>query len=259
MKNLNGFLLIARAAFAKTLRGQRALALIALCLLPLGMALIFAQKGAELDEYIRTLIMFVLQVSVPFGALLLGTAVLGDEIDGRTITYLFTRPLPRSLVFAGRVLGFALAYGLMLAGTVAGVAWIHAASVPLTAVQVAASAGIAVAGMGTYLAFFATLRAIFKKSLYIGFAIAFIVEGFISKLPGVGGLARISVWHHMAVLTARLLENEPNYKMPEATRVDFSETAQGSLTVMGVIFVVSLVLGMRLAKSREFHVPAAVG
>jgi len=38
-------------------------------------------------------------------ALFYGTSVLGDELDGKTLTYLFTRPLPRWHFVLGKYLG----------------------------------------------------------------------------------------------------------------------------------------------------------
>src|SRR5918994_7810389 len=35
-----------------------------------------------------------------------GTALIADEVEDQTITYLFTRPIPRSAVFLGKYLAY---------------------------------------------------------------------------------------------------------------------------------------------------------
>ena len=52
-------------------------------------------------------------------SLFFGVPAIHDEIEGRTITYLFTRPLPRGAVYAGRLLAVSTVSGLVLAGSLA--------------------------------------------------------------------------------------------------------------------------------------------
>ncbi len=49
---------------------------------------------------------------VPLGAILLGTALMGDDLEGGTATYLLVRPTPRS----GLVIGEFAAYCVVMAG-----------------------------------------------------------------------------------------------------------------------------------------------
>src|SRR5579859_1815362 len=43
---------------------------------------------------------------VPILGVFYGTALIADEVDDKTITYLFTRPIPRSAVLFGKYLAF---------------------------------------------------------------------------------------------------------------------------------------------------------
>jgi hypothetical protein len=43
---------------------------------------------------------------VPILGVFYGTALIADEVDDRTITYLFTRPIPRGAVLAGKYLAY---------------------------------------------------------------------------------------------------------------------------------------------------------
>ena len=48
-------------------------------------------------------------------ALFYGTSVLGEELDGKTLTYLLTRPISRIAVYAGRLAAVQLLAGVLLA------------------------------------------------------------------------------------------------------------------------------------------------
>ncbi len=60
----------------------------------------------------------VLQVVVPVLALVAGSAVLTEEIESRTITFVFTRPVPRAALLYGRWLAtLVLVCGILAAST----------------------------------------------------------------------------------------------------------------------------------------------
>ncbi|MHC5052896.1 MAG: hypothetical protein ACYTGK_20090, partial [Planctomycetota bacterium] len=81
-------------------------------------------------------------------------------------------------------------------------------------------------------------------------------EGWVSKLP-VSGFANISVWHHVAVLHARLFGDRwVSDAVPKGIGLD--ETAAHSLWALAIILVVSLVVGITLIQRREIRIPAAV-
>jgi ABC-type transport system involved in multi-copper enzyme maturation permease subunit len=258
MHGLHGLLLVLRNAFQRTLRGWRLVILLVLASVPVVLTAIAvsASDRFDIDEHLTTLLLVVLQVTVPFAALYLGTAVLGDEIEGRTITYLYTRPLPRPVFYLGRLLGFTCAFGVILTAAVYASAFLAKATTELSAREVAGSAAIAVGGFAVYAAFFAALRAYFRRALYIGFLLTFIFEITISKIP-VAGITRISVWHHLALFTARLFEGRvPHHDLLGTVKAE--ETVGGAITVLACVFLVSLVAGCWVVRSREVRVPAAV-
>src|SRR5947199_10720901 len=47
-----------------------------------------------------------LRFIVPILGVFYGTALIADEVDDKTITYLFTRPIPRSSVLLGKYLAY---------------------------------------------------------------------------------------------------------------------------------------------------------
>ena len=217
---------------------------------------LFGDESPDLEAYLTLLALPVLQLAVPFPALFLGVAVLGEEIDGRTITYLFTRPLPRSVHYLGRLFGFVLAYGLVLGLGVGGVAWAFGSSIGLTTQQVLGSIGIAVGGLLIYAAFFALLRALIRRALFVGFLITFITEVAISKMP-VSGLSQVSIWHHLTLLELRL-HDQSTVKAALFRGISASETATSSLVVLGCVLGITLIAGIWIAQRKEFRLPAAV-
>ncbi|MHC4162981.1 MAG: hypothetical protein ACYSUM_12695, partial [Planctomycetota bacterium] len=97
MRMLRGYLLVSSNAFGRLLTEKRTLALLLLVALPVVFAFLQVtfERSVDLDTYVLTTLFVVLQLVVPLCALVVGVAVMGDEIESRCVTYLFTRPLPR--------------------------------------------------------------------------------------------------------------------------------------------------------------------
>src|SRR5262249_20594861 len=62
-------------------------------------------------------VLFV-RFTVPVLGAFYGTGIVADEVDDRTITYLFVRPIPRSAVVAGKYLAYLACTGLIVLPTV---------------------------------------------------------------------------------------------------------------------------------------------
>jgi ABC-2 type transport system permease protein len=60
----------------------------------------------------------LLQFYVPLASVIAGSAVISEEIDDRTITYLLTRPIPRATILIGRWLATLTILFVFTAGTV---------------------------------------------------------------------------------------------------------------------------------------------
>jgi len=248
------FLLLFGNAASRAFLGRRGLVLILLAALPAVLAWFVVHSGARvgMDVFLGATLMFAFQFIVPFLGLLVGVAVLGDEIEGRTVTYLFTRPQSRPVVFLARYLGFATAFAVLVFVTTFLAAHFWSSGVPITPRQVAGTAGIAALGFVVYAAFFAALRMYVSRALFVGFILGFIFEGAISKLPGTG-IARCSVWHHVALLEVRLFDpTATTHELRELlSGIGADETAAGSLMTLGAILVVSLAAGAWRVRTQE--------
>ena len=97
--------LLFRMHLVSILRSRRALLCALLALVPpvlawLVLTLQPSVPGEELGGILAWAL--VLQVVVPILALVGGSAVLTEEIESRTITFVFTRPIPRAALLYGR-------------------------------------------------------------------------------------------------------------------------------------------------------------
>jgi ABC-type transport system involved in multi-copper enzyme maturation permease subunit len=258
MSALRGLLLVWCHAFGRCLRGKRVLGLLFLAVLPVGIAALHASRGhrVDLDDFLQLFVFLTVQVVVPFAALFLGVAVLGEEIEGRTITYLYTRPLPRPVFFLGRLLGFASGFAIILFLSVVATGLLFAQRIELAAGEIAGAAGIAVAGFFAYTAFFAALRTLIRRALIVGLFLTFFIEGWISKIP-FGEITRWTLWHHLSVLVARLFADRP-FRVDGMESITADETAGGALLVVAGVFLVAVLAGCWIVKTREVRVPAAV-
>jgi ABC-type transport system involved in multi-copper enzyme maturation permease subunit len=252
---LLNFVLLWRHAAARAFTGRRPIVFGILLALPVLLAWLQVKNdpGVDTSDFVGVMLMFVFQFVVPLSGLFLGVAALGDEIEGRTLTYLFTRPHPRPLVFLARYMGLAFAFALLLFVTVVFTAHIYSTRVPLTRAQIVGSASVAALGFIVYAALFAALRVFVQRALFVGFILGFIFEGGVSKLPD-SGISRWSVWHHLALLETRLFD------VRVASSGDLrdllggitpEETVVGSLVVLASVLVVSLAAGAWRVRSQE--------
>src|SRR6266540_1944753 len=120
------------------------------------------------------LIIWILYVRiiVPILGVFYGTSLLADEVEDKTITYLFTRPVSRSAVLVGKYLAYLLCTGLLVVPSVVVVYFLVA---PLGSGTIGGSfpallkdLGMFSAGLFSYGAVFAWVGARLKRPLVMG-------------------------------------------------------------------------------------------
>lgn len=254
-------LLVGRHAFGRVLRTKRTIFLAFLCALPLLITIAVLPSGPKLKfAYWVNMVLFgYFHVVAGFGALFLGAAVFGDEIEGRTITFLFTRPIPREAYFVARLLGYVFAYAIMITASMAMLAFVLRDRFEIPGRVLWGTIGATCGGFVVYAAILATLRLLTDKAIFVGFLFGAAIEAGLSKIP-VTGLSKWSVWHHMAVIQWRLSGTREVGDAAEAlVGIAPEETLSGSVTALAVTFAVAVILGVLLVRTRETRVPAAVG
>lgn len=112
------FLPAARAAFSLSLDSgllsRRSLVMAVLVGLPLLFAILYrvalhTRLPPELtgfDFYSRIVLFYWVRNVLPLCALFYGSALIADEVEGKTITFLLARPAPRPALLAGKFAGY---------------------------------------------------------------------------------------------------------------------------------------------------------
>jgi ABC-2 type transport system permease protein len=150
---------------------RRVLLLLPLPLLLIGLALICRANQVDPDQWGQAVIVGLgLAVVLPVIALIVGTGVLGSEIDDGTIVHILTKPLQRSEIILPKLL------------VAAGVSALTAA-VPLFIAGVLADS----VRFGIALAIAAAIGAVAYSAL-------FLLLSLLSRRPVLFGLAYILVW-----------------------------------------------------------------
>ncbi|HZN70342.1 MAG TPA: ABC transporter permease [Micromonosporaceae bacterium] len=172
--NLTIARITARGLFGR----RRFLLLLPLPVLLVGLALLSSWLGARPDEWTPPVVIGLgFGVVLPVMALIVGTGVLGSEIDDGTVVHILAKPLPRrEIVFAKlavAVLVTALTVGvpLFLAGLVTGL--------PRFAVGLVAGALV---GAVAYTALFLALSLVTRRPVLVGLVYVLVWEDLLSNL-----------------------------------------------------------------------------
>jgi ABC-2 type transport system permease protein len=194
-----------------------------------------------------------IRLIVPVLGVFYGTSLIADEVDDRTLTYLFTRPIPRRAVLFGKYLAY-LACTILL--VLPSVVLVYFLIVPIGGSTIAAGfpslladlAALAV-GLAAYGAVFALVGARFKRPLTMGLVFAFGWEPSMLLFPGY--LKRLTVAYYLQALV--------DHEMPQETGVGFLmqvfhevPSVAGSLTALALIVVGMLWLAGRTLEDREY-------
>jgi ABC-2 type transport system permease protein len=190
---------------------------------------------------------------VPILGVFYGTALIADEVDDRTITYLFTRPIRRAAVLLGKYLAYLACTVLLLLPSVMIVYFLI---VPMGGGSIAnmfpsmlKDLGMLAAGLAAYGALFAWVGARVKRPLVAGLVFVLGWEPGVLLFPGY--LKRITVAYYLQALVP--------HAMPEDSSAGvllraFSEvpTPWPSLAALLLITVGALWLAARTVESREY-------
>ena len=122
MAFLTAVLLICRLELRTLLRSVRTWVAAAIALLITGIA-ILAGGAAPAERIFSGMSVMTLQIIAPLVGLVLGSVVISEEVEARTITYIFTRPIHRSALFLGRWLAVGLVASVLLGASAMGTSW----------------------------------------------------------------------------------------------------------------------------------------
>jgi ABC-type transport system involved in multi-copper enzyme maturation permease subunit len=130
--------------------------------------------------------MLFLRFIVPVLGVFYGTALMADEVEDKTITYLFTRPVPRGAVLLGKYFAYLVCTFLVVLPSVMIVYFllVPLSQLPATFGSLLIDLGLLALGLAVYGGVFAFVGAFFKRPLVIGLVFAFGWEQVTLALPG---------------------------------------------------------------------------
>jgi len=147
---------------------------------------------------------------IPVLGVFYGTSLIADEVEDKTITYLFTRPIPRSAVLFGKYLAY-LACTLLL--ITPSIVLIYFLIVPLGGGSIGenfptllADLGLLAVGLAAYGAVFALVGAVFKRPLVAGLVFAFGWEPGVLLFPGY--LRQFTVGYYLQALVPHAMPQD---------------------------------------------------
>ncbi len=206
------FLRAARAVFDLSLESmiwsRRSLLMALLVGLPVVLAVAYrvilaadlpTRAVPPLDLYAIVVAVFWIRNVLPLMALFHATSLVADEVEGRTLTYLLTRPLTRPAIFAGKFaaylatsLGIALPSAVLtffLLVTARGWSGVGA-SVP----DLFRDLGVMALALLAYGALFALLGVVLRRPVIPGLLFLFGWEFLVAKLPGYMPRFTLTAW-----------------------------------------------------------------
>lgn len=162
----------------------------------------FAGRSDDIMSVFNDILMtFFLQFYIVILSLFFGTSITAEEVDGRTLPYIVTRPVPRSSIIAGKYMAYGLLESIMVVGGLA-VSYLITnfdgigtdGFFPLLGTSSAAL----VLGLAAYTAIFTLLGVVLKRSIIVGLMFGFGWENVIQYFPG--STQKFSVVHYLKSL-----------------------------------------------------------
>jgi ABC-type transport system involved in multi-copper enzyme maturation permease subunit len=151
-------------------------------------------SAAELFDTILWLLF--LRFAVPVLGVWYGTSLIADEVEEKTITYLFVRPIRRGTVVVGKYLAYLACTSIVMLGAVM---LVYLAIVMRSAfpedVSLTRALAVLALGLAAYGALFAFMGASLRRPLVSGLVFAFGWEQVALVLPGY--LRRFTLAYHL--------------------------------------------------------------
>lgn len=194
-----------------------------------------------------------LRFIVPVLGVFYGTSLVADEIEDKTITYLFTRPIRRSAVVAGKYLAYLACTVLLILPSVM---LVYLLIVPLGGGSIGQSfpalvkdLGMLALGLMAYGALFSLVGARLKRPLVSGLIFVLGWEPAILVFPGY--LKRATVAYYLQGIVPHAMPEDSNLALLFSFVRDVP-TAALSLTALVTMALLCLWLAGRAIERREY-------
>lgn len=195
--------------------------------------------------------MLFLRFAIPILGVFYGTALMADEVEDKTITYLFTRPVPRGAIMVGKYLAYLACTSLVVLPSVMLVYFllVRPAEIGATFMQLLTDLGLLFVGLAAYGALFAFVGAFFKRPLVIGLVFVTGWEQTAMVLPGY--MKRFTVAYYLQALVPHSMPADGVVSILQGMFRDTTPVAV-SLFWLTVYVVLFLYLAARVVERREY-------
>ncbi len=179
-----------------------------------------------------------------------GTALIADEVDDKTITYLFMRPVSKSTIYLGKYLAYLVAGNLLLLPTAA-LSFLIAllADPPGEAVRhlpiLFQDLLVLALGILAYGALYALIGALSKRPVFVGLGFAVVWETAVTFIPGY--LSKLTIKHYLIALLPH-----PAQQRGVLALVESATPAPLAVTVLLATTAALLALGAWAFTRREY-------
>ena len=193
-----------------------------------------------------------LRFMVPVLGIFYGTSLIADEVEDKTITYLFTRPIPKGAVLVGKYLAY-LACTILV--VLPSVVIVYLSIVPMRGslgasfMDLVKDLLLLALGLVVYGAVFAFVGARFKRPLLIGLVFAFGWEQAAMLMPGY--LRKFTVVNYLQGMVPHAMPNDSMVSMIQGVFREIPSMTE-NLVMLGLILVVFLWLAAVSVERKEY-------
>jgi ABC-type Na+ efflux pump permease subunit len=189
---------------------------------------------------------------VPVLGVFYGTALMADEVEDKTLTYLFTRPVSRRAVLLGKYAAYVACTTLVVLPSLVILFFLI---VPLRELggsftTLAIDLGLLALGLAVYGAIFALVGAVMKRPLVAGLVFAFGWEQIAMLLPGY--VRQLTVVYYLQGLVPHAIPSEEGIALLLTVAFRDSPGAATCLLALSGVLVASLLLAMLAVERREY-------
>jgi len=179
-------LTVARLTLRSLLGRARVWLLLPLPVLLVGLALLANGRNVDVTDWMQPIAHSLgFAVVVPILSLIIGSSVVGSEIDDGTLVHLLTKPVPRSEILIAK-----LAVGAAVTSLVTAVSMFAVGAIGVDARYGLGLAVGAVVASIAYCAVFVALSVVSRRPVLIGLAYVLLWEGLLTNLlPGTRSLS----------------------------------------------------------------------
>jgi ABC-type transport system involved in multi-copper enzyme maturation permease subunit len=195
---------------------------------------------------------FYLRFTIPVLGVFYGTSLIADEVEDKTITYLFTRPIRRGAVLVGKYLAYMASTVFVVLPSVM---LVYLLVVPMNGtlggsfLDLVKDLTLLAIGLAVYGALFAFIGAKFKRPLLIGLVFIFGWEQIALAFPGY--LKYYTIAYYLQALVPHAMPNDGALSMIQGIFRDNPGLWTALLGLL-VIWAVFLALASWVVERKEY-------